>query len=237
MELTAALQIRHRFVAACIPEDAAMLESRRVKAHRPPEGHTSGQSRRTTALSEYYRCLDRLQGLHRVRQSLVDTLSARSQNQSEMIQLPAVLPWHSLAHRSENVAEKGLRAHQRLRLLLHVVLKNRFVSVLPVFGWNDEHSQRSQIVTRGYHSDLAALLLLRLASTPVFSFSLQQRRDCVLAGGLLHQIEIYRRLTRNLFRVEHSLLLTQNLRTAPMHPAIEPLVRLMCGLFGQTERS
>ena len=135
-----------------------------------------------------------------------------------------------------NFAEKGLRAHQRLRLLLRVVLKNRFVLVHPVSGWNYEHSQRSQIVMHGYHSGLVALLLLRLASTSVFFFPLQQRRDCVLAGGLLHQIEIHHRLTGKQFRVEHSLLVVQHLRTTPMQPAIGPSVPLMCGLFGQTAR-
>ena len=77
MELSAALQCHHRFVAACNPEGAAMLESHRVKAHRLPEGHTSGRSHQTTVLSEYYRCPDLLQDLHQVQQSLVDTPSAR----------------------------------------------------------------------------------------------------------------------------------------------------------------
>ena len=77
MSPTAVLECYHQFVAACIPEGAAMLESHRVKAHRLPEGHTSGQFRQTAALSEYYRCQDQPQGLHQVQQSLVDTPSAR----------------------------------------------------------------------------------------------------------------------------------------------------------------
>ena len=77
MSPTAVLECYHQFVDACIPEGAAMLESHRVKAHRLPEGHTSGRSHQTTVLSEYYRCPDLLQDLHQVRQSLVDTPSAQ----------------------------------------------------------------------------------------------------------------------------------------------------------------
>ena len=53
-----------------------MLESRRVRDHRLPAGHTSDQSHQTAVLSEYYLYPGLPQDLHQALLSLGDSLSA-----------------------------------------------------------------------------------------------------------------------------------------------------------------
>ncbi len=159
MKLTAPLQTLHRLVAPYIPEGAAMLESHRVRDHRLPEGHTSGRSHQTAALSEYYLYPGLPQDPHQAQLSLADSLSARQQNQSEMIRVLEILAersWGCLVKPDET----ELTVHQQLMALVKVRTgenwKNFFVLLHRLTGWTFEQLH-NQTVPYGFHFYLMIL--------------------------------------------------------------------------------
>ena len=160
MKLTAPLQILHRLVAPYIPEGAAMLESRRVRDHRRPAGHTSDQSHQTAALSEYYLYPGLPQDLHQAQLSLVDSLSARQQNQPETTRVLEILTEHSWGC-FVKPDETEPTVHQQLKVLAKVLAgenwKNFFVLLHCLTGWTFEQLH-NQTVPYGLHFYLIILL-------------------------------------------------------------------------------